>query len=96
MYVQERSVYLTMVVYIGTPEAPNVRPSLSSPPVTTQGYPVKVVVLDIYSFILQNVMMSLAMISSHKPLSKPSQTFFCCSLTIHLILQKQKYFGFIL
>ena len=93
MYVQELSVYLTMVVYIGTPEAPNVRPSLSSlssPPVTTQGYPVKVVVLDIYSFILQNVMMSLAMISSHKPLSKPSQTFFCCSLTIHLILQKRK------
>ena len=43
-------MYLTMVVYIGTPEAPNVRPSLSSPPVTTQGNPVELVGLDMLHF----------------------------------------------
>ena len=64
MYVQERSVYLTMVVYIGTPEAPNVRPSLSSPPVTTQGYPLELVVFRHVTalIILLNVITNPTMI----------------------------------
>ena len=70
-------MYLTMVVYIGTPEAPNVRPSLSSPPVTTQGNPLELVVFrHVTVFIILLNVSDFKLLSSHKFLSKPCQTFF--------------------
>ena len=88
MYVQERSVYLTMVVYIGTPEAPNVRPSLSSPPVTTQDYPLELVVFRHVTFFYNPAEcyneshQDLKLLFWQKFLSKPSQT--SCELIVNI------------
>ena len=91
MYVWERSVYLTMVVYIGTPEAPNVRPSLSSlssPPVTTQGNPLELVVFRHVTFFYNPAECyneshhDLKLLFWQKFLSKPSQT--SCELIVNI------------
>ena len=63
-------MYLTMVVYIGTPEAQRSAQfeynlsSFSSPPVTTQGYPLELVVFRHVTalIILLNVITNPTMI----------------------------------